>query len=141
MSVPRPKRGLSGVQFLDTAAKLETFSFRHSSRFPKRYTFSLTADIQNNALKIYKNVAYANSVYPIGTDNVEKREKAINEVLIALYEMVDTISLADDLFGIPGNIMEEWMSLIDFEDKLLKGILKSDRRKLRDYLTEHGPVL
>lgn len=65
MSVIASKRGVSGVQFLDTALDLEVFTLKACLDFSKRYTFLLTNEIADLAKSIFNYVKKANSIYPI----------------------------------------------------------------------------
>lgn len=45
MSVLKSQRGESAVQFLDTARELEIYTIKTCAKFPKRYMFLITKDI------------------------------------------------------------------------------------------------
>lgn len=45
MSVPKPQRNESEMEFLYNARKLLEFTLRRSKKIPKRFTFTLTKDM------------------------------------------------------------------------------------------------
>jgi len=126
------------MEFVDNAAKLELFTYQHCGRFPKRYRFTLEIEIIHFASSVYTNVSKSNE-YPTTVDQYDKRIETFYESIGLLEAMVRKIRIADELFGINKNVMQDWMFLIEREIRLLCGIIASDK-KSKKLLSNDGPT-
>ena len=130
MSVPKPKRNLSRMEFVDNANKLEMYTIVHCGRFPKRYTFTLAHPIIGYARDVYNLVAAANE-YPCTIKDYETREKRFRAAISKLNEMVRQLGIAEELGLIRANVMEGWIGLIDRETRLIYGTISSDKTMIK----------
>ena len=133
MSVVKSKRGVSRMEFVDNANRLESFTIRHCGRFPKRYTFSLGMPIVKYARDVYDIVSVANQ-YPVRWHDYYGRIKKFEAAKVILNKMVRQLGMAEEFGIVKPNVMEKWMSLIDREIRLLNGIIKRDKQ----CITEHS---
>lgn len=49
-----------------------------------------------------------------------------------LYNLVSQIEVAQELFGIDMDSMQYWLDIIDFEIRLVKAVMKSDRERYKN---------
>lgn len=126
------------MEFINNAENLELYTYRHTGRFPKRYYHTLARDIIGHANLICNLTAGANE-FPTTIEQYEGRIRKFYEAKGEIEQLVRQIRIADDLFGIKSTIMEEWMSLADKQDRLLGGIIYSDKQMIK--LLKNGTVL
>jgi hypothetical protein len=97
LSVIKSKRGQSGVQFLDTALDLETFTIKACTNFAKRYTFVLTNEISDLSKAIFNNVKMANSIYPLCKSEAQLRRNYFLSAYGTCQCIITQIQVAYDL--------------------------------------------
>lgn len=119
------------MEFLYNARKLEIFTIKKCISFPKRYTFYIGQEISNLAINIYNTIRMANNIFPSNQHEVQKRKDLFVEARGMLYALVSQIEVANELFTINGNAMNEWSEIINAELKLLKGVMKNDRDRYK----------
>ena len=131
MSVIKSKRSVSGVQFLDTARELQVFTTRTCVKFPKRYTFFITNNIVQCAVKVYGCVKRGNSIFPSSTDDAKLRHEQFVMAYAELQNLISQINVAYDTFPIADKTMIQWMELIKTEMALIKNVIKKDKERFK----------
>lgn len=131
MSVIKSKRGLSGVQFLDTARELHLFTLRTCAKFPKRYTFFITNNIVQCAINIHSYVKKGNSIFPSNADDAKLRREHFIRAGAELQNLISQINVAYDMFPVSDKIMKQWMELIQKEIALIKNVIKKDKERYK----------
>lgn len=118
------------MEYVDNAYKLQIFTLRRTAHFPKRYQRRIGNDIEESASLIHACAVRAEENKDIFDEEQfsirrTNLRKAFNECAV----LVARIKVADDVFGIPYNYVEEWMEYIDKEQKVLIGVIRSDNRR------------
>lgn len=132
MSVIRSKRDESKIEFLYTARQLQIYTIKKCISFPKRYTFYVSQPIANAATRVHEYVKMANSIYPTNAHEVQLRRDYFLKANAQLQSLVSQVEVAHELFGLEHNVKKYWMDLIDTEIRLVKGIMKSDKERLKN---------
>lgn len=127
MSVVKSKRSSSSMEFINNAEELELYTYRHTGRFPKRYYHTLTRDIITHANLICNYVTVANE-FPVTVEDYDDRINKFYKAKSEIQQLVRQVRIADELFGIKSTVLEEWMCLADKQDRLLGGIIYSDKQ-------------
>ena len=132
MSVINSQRNTSEMEFIANARKLQIFTVRKCVSFPKRYTFYVSQPIANSATRIYEDVRRANSIYPLNQHEAQMRRDCFLRANAELYSLISQIEVAQELFGIEMGVMQNWLDIIDFEIRLVKAVMKSDRERYKN---------
>lgn len=133
MSVIKSKRGVSGVQFLDTAKDLDLFTMRTCVKYiPKRYTFYIAQPIIITASNIHSCVKRGNSIFPATARDVEMRREQFVMASAELQNLISKINIAYEMFPIADKIILKWLGLINQEISLLKNVIKKDEDRYKD---------
>lgn len=131
MSVPEPKRDTSEIHFLNRAREIEKYTIQKCVNFPKRYTFYVSQPLVALATQIHTDVKIGNSIFPTNGHEAQMRLDYFIKAKAELNSLVAQIEIAKELFSISDESMIYWMSLVDEEIALLKGLIKSERCKYR----------
>lgn len=132
MSVIKSKRNTSEMEFIANARKLQIYTIRKCVSFPKRYTFYVSQPIANASTRIYEDVRRANSIYPVNQHEAQMRRDCFLRANAELYSLISQIEVAQELFGIDMDAMQNWLDIIDFEIRLVKAVMKSDRERYKN---------
>lgn len=132
MSVIKSKRNTSEMEFIANARKLQIYTIRKCVSFPKRYTFYVSQPIANAPTRIYEDVRRANSIYPVNQHEAQMRRDCFLRANAELYSLISQIEVAQELFGIDMDAMQNWLDIIDFEIRLVKAVMKSDRERYKN---------
>lgn len=132
MSVIKSQRSTSEMEFIANARKLQIFTIKKCVSFPKRYTFYVSQPIANAATRIYEDVRRANSIYPVNQHEAQMRRDCFLRANAELYSLVSQIEVAQEIFGIDMEAMQNWLDIIDFEIRLVKAVMKSDRERYKN---------
>ena len=132
MSVIKSQRNTSEMEFIANARKLQIFTVRKCVSFPKRYTFYVSQPIANSATRIYEDVIRANSIYPLNQHEAQMRRDCFLRANAELYSLISQLEVAQELFGIDMDVMQNWLDIIDFEIRLVKAVMKSDRERYKN---------
>ena len=136
MSVPECDRDTSEIQFLNTARELELYTIRKVVNFPKRYTFYVSQPLAALATQIHTDVKIGNSIFPTNAHEAQMRLDYFIKAKAEINALVSEIEVAKELFEIDDNSMKYWMSLVDKELALLKGLIKAERKKYKKMFKE-----
>lgn len=132
MSVIKSQRSTSEMEFIANARKLQIYTIKKCVSFPKRYTFYVSQPIANASTRIYEDVRRANSIYPVNQHEAQMRRDCFLRANAELYSLISQIEVAQELFGIDMDSMQYWLDIIDFEIRLVKAIMKSDRERYKN---------
>ena len=76
VSVPTGDRKRSGMQFIETADKIEKRAMEVCRRWPKSWMFMITARTVSLASQVYEHAQNANAIFPVTTEE-ERKERVI----------------------------------------------------------------
>ena len=139
MSVVKSKRGLSKMQYVENARKIEMLAFSICTKSPKRYTPFLTTKIMELASTVHDEVRAANNIYPTNKHEAQMRRDHLINANIALQNLDPKLTLLYDCllqnpeqYHWADNAMLEFGNLIIEEAKLIANVKKSDRERFKD---------
>ncbi len=144
MSVRLNDRGLSGVQFIDTARELFIHTITYARKFPKSAMFFVTKDIADKARAVYNHVIAAQSVgRPRRQADIEIRYRHFKEAIACIYNLSALIGVSIDMYDLiksekgdddkanKNKISDygwtHWAELMDKEESLIKAVIESDK--------------
>ena len=125
------------MEFIDNASELEKYTIVHTSRFPKRFTFTLANEIVGYSREVYNYVSSANR-YPTTIRDYNRRFEMFSLAKEELEKMVRQLRMADDIFGIKANTLRDWMWLIEREERLINGVIISDKQMVKFLKSEES---
>lgn len=133
MGVLKKDRGLSSVQFVDTARALEVLTLKNCLKFPKRYTFFITTEIVRLSQSVYNNVKSANSIYPTNQIEAQMRRDYFTKANCDLQALISQLGVAKEIITteMKATIWIEWMNLIEEEAKLISAVKKNDKERFK----------
>lgn len=133
MGVLKKDRGLSSVQFIDTARELEVLTLKNCLKFPKRYTFFITTEIVRLSQSVYNNVKSANSIYPTNQIEAQMRRDYFTKANCDLQALISQLGIAKEIITteMKATIWIEWMNLIEEEAKLISAVKKNDKERFK----------
>lgn len=129
MAVLKSKRGESNMQFLETAYNLEVYSIRQAIKFPKRYTFFITAEIVRLASSCHSEVKAANSIYPTNTHEAQMRRDCLTRANNHLQNLLSKLDIAKGLFAVESSALERWVEMIIAEATLISAVKQADKKR------------
>ena len=132
MSVPKPQRSVSEMEFIRNARELQIFTIRKCKKFPTRFSFYVSIPLANASMRVYEYVKRGNSINPANQHEVQMRRDCFLKANAELYSIISQIEVAEELFGLNKDMMREWTSLVDREIALVKGAMDSDKRRYKN---------
>ena len=134
MSVPRGKRKESGMEFLKNARDIEEIFIDLRIHKPKRYSFFFDK-LLDYSFNLLSEVKAGNSIYPENKIEAGIRQRHFKEGLAYCQVLVSQIEvihhkLKDD--GIKVGLVEELAGKIDNEIRLIKGVIKNDKKRYKN---------
>lgn len=146
MSVPKYRRNESKVEFVIQAAALEAAVGAMCTRLPKRWTETRTCYITGCANDVLRNAVRANAIWPRTVDDLAQREMHLQEAVGACQELqarLDELLAARPMKAmkdkngegqtlvpcVPDGLLFKIAEQAETEAKLLKGVMKSDRKR------------
>ena len=132
LSVIKSKRATSEMEFIATARKLQIYTIQKCVNFPKRYTFFVSQQIANSAIRIYEDVKRGNSIYPLNQHEAQIRRDCFIRANSELQSLISQLEVAQELFGIEMKTLKYWMDIIDAEIRLVKSVMKTDRERYKN---------
>ncbi len=137
MSVPPGDRNKSGMQFIETADRIEKRAMEVCRKWPKSWMFMITSRTVALASSLYEHAQKANAIFPVTTETErEERLLELQRAMGANYAFSRKIERAYSLFPICGEkqnvsqnvlneksskLLEEFMTLCSDEEDALKG--------------------
>lgn len=136
MSVLVSNRRESGMEFLKNARDIEEVFIDLRINKPKRYTFFFDK-LLDIAIDLLSEVKAGNSIYPENKDEVGMRQQHYKEAIAHCQILVSQIEvihhkLKDD--GLSIGQVQQLSEMIDNEIKLLKGVIRTDKKKYHSLL-------
>lgn len=130
MSVLKKNRGISEMEFLNSAHELELFTVQRASHdIPKAYTFTLKMPLCESARAINKYLIYANSIYPQSMEDFDQRRQYQRAAVCEIQNMLAILRLTSELLPIKDAALEHWTGLLLTIERLTKRWAKSDRER------------
>ncbi|MCD8308876.1 MAG: hypothetical protein LUD19_03395 [Clostridia bacterium] len=136
MSVPQGDRGKSGMQFVETADRIEQRAMEVCRKWAKSFMFIITQRTVALASSIYEHAQAANAIIPQTEDERQERILELERALGANYAFARKIERAYSMFPLcgvkegrgqkeedekSGRLLEEFMNLCLDEEEALKG--------------------
>lgn len=132
MSVLKKDRGVSSMQFVDTAYDLDLFTIRCCVKLPKRLTFYLGTELTKLASKVHAYCKAANSVFPTNEHEFQIRRDYLIKANVALQALIGKVSLLLELeCNLSRATLHQWNQLMYEEAKLISGVKKSDKKRFK----------
>ena len=151
MSVLKSNRSESKAEFINTANEIYTRTITFLTRLSARYSRLLAADVARLASEVGDNAEKANSIFPSDSVRRELRERHLLEARASLMALDVKLSLCYQIMILnpagcfetsSGKAVEKSDALkrldkmaqalgdlIDKENTLLTGVLKSDKKE------------
>ena len=134
MAVPVGKRKESGMEFLKNARDIEEIFIDLRINKPKRYTFFFDKLLEYS-FDLLSEVKAANSIYPENKSEVEMRQKYFKKALASCQILVSQVEVIHHKLkndGIQIGLVEQLAEKIDYEIKLIKGIIDKDKKRYKN---------
>nr|DAG62595.1 MAG TPA: hypothetical protein [Caudoviricetes sp.] len=97
MSVYKSKRGVSTIQYVENARKLQVFTIRNCVKFPKRYTYILVQEIAHLAENIDTHVRVAESIMPTNLHEAQMKRDELTYPFGLLNSLDDKLQLMHEI--------------------------------------------
>lgn len=141
MSVPMSERHESKVQFLDNAIKLRVYTIQQCKKMYKKDKKFCGDKLDNFTSIVLTEVKSANSIYPVNRYEAQLRRncwiKAYNALQSFLSELTVLLTVQPEMI----KAGREWAKIITDEMALIKGIMKSDRKRYSNLPCEVNPYI
>lgn len=134
MAVPVGKRKESGMEFLKNARDIEEIFIDLRINKPKRYTFFFDKLLEYS-FDLLSEVKAANSIYPENKSEVEMRQRYFKRALASCQVLVSQVEVIHHKLkndGIQIGLVEQLAEKIDYEIKLIKGIIDKDKKRYKN---------
>lgn len=133
MSVPKSKRSHGELECLTKARELKRHTLSiccNSDNFPKRYRWCIANDIIKEACDICRKIVEANAIRLDKPEEAKRRLLAQREAYELTEMLLEDIDTAYSFFRIPETRIEFWASLVTDTQDLLKGWMRSDKKRI-----------
>ncbi len=134
MSVLKSQRSESKMQFLDTAIELHLEIIRLCKTLPNRYTHYFQVPFAEHADKIHCLVDLANDIsYPRNAKEARTRRGYFHEARGLCKHLSSLLGMIFEFEDI--NVkkrVQRLLELIDYEIRLLEGVMKSDLERYKN---------
>lgn len=126
------ERGDSAVAFIDTAILLSSrIKQSCANANHKKYTFYGLQDLSRYSSELVKLCHQANQLYPSNERIATERAILLKKALGLLITMGSLFGECERTIGFSTGVLEEVSKLMEKEDTLLKGIIKSDAERAK----------
>ncbi|MDO4805883.1 MAG: hypothetical protein Q4A07_01410 [Coriobacteriales bacterium] len=145
--VPKSKRSQSSVEYVWQAQLLFHQTFELALRLPKRWTFYLSERMVGHAEQALHHAKSANSIYVSCAVDAQLRRmhlqqaychaQTLSSLIDEVYKLAPVKPVGDTGALKPAITQARFSDLIHCLDKvleLLKGVMRSDMRRWKDYL-------
>lgn len=130
----------TSIDYIEAVWELRIYTLKICVRFPQRYKKWVTDYIVYFSAQAHINAFEANKIYPKTKLDAEKRKEYLQKAYNALDQMYAQIDLAyqtfqfDNANGAKTNseILKQWLPLVSKSQKLIKGVMESDRKRFKD---------
>ncbi len=128
------------VDFIESAWELRLYTLKICVKFPQRYKQWITDYIVRFSASAHIHAYEANRIYPKTKAEAEKRKAELTKAYNALDQMYAQIDLAYQTFQFDNAtngktntaILEQWLPLVSKTQKLIKGVMESDRKRFKN---------
>lgn len=141
MTVHKTMRETSSMQFLETARNIHIRVTKLCLKAPKRWSFYISRDMYQSSYRLFSLLKAGNSVYPSDRVSCTLRRGYMLRAKASLEVLIGNVSLFTQYVKESGNLkdysglLKEISSLMIEENKLLNGVIKSDRDKIKHVLS------
>ena len=121
------------MEFIHTARELQIYTVRKCiGAMKKRYTFYGGQQLANLSIEVYDYAKRANSIYPTNAHEAQMRRDYFLRALAATQSMISQIEVACEITHFDADIMHGWMELVSKEIRLLKAVMRTDKKRYGD---------
>lgn len=120
------------MEFLHNAMQIEIYTRQKCKKFPKSERFTTCAALIALAREARGLLARGNEIYPTNQHEAQLRRDCFIKAKSVYADFVQEIEICCRACGINMDILPEWMSLIDKEITLIRGVMENDRRRYKD---------
>ena len=133
-------RAPTNVDFIETVWELRLYTLKICVKFPQRYKQWITDYIVRFSAMAHIHAYEANKIFPKTKVEAQKRKEELTKAYNALDQMYAQIDLAYQTFRFDGSangktnaeILKTWLPLVSKSQKLIKGVLESDRKRFKN---------
>ena len=135
MSVRKPERDESSIEFLRVLMDIEKWCVYKTNICPKKYRFIVNTQLLTHSANAYSNAKMGNSVRVHDAETRSLREKYIMKAYVNIQAFVSQIDVIYEVcksdFMTDNELLE--ISGMAFDAlKLLNGLMKSDKQRYKD---------
>ena len=120
------------MEFLHNAMQIEIYTRQKCKKFPKSERFTTCAALIALAREARGLLARGNEIYPTNQHEAQLRRDCFIKAKSVYADFVQEIEICCRACGINMDVLPEWMSLIDKEITLIRGVMDNDRRRYKD---------
>ena len=133
MSVLKPDRKESKVQFMESSLNLVTLTIKVCKKFPKSITFYVSVPTVNAAKSVYNNLKRGNSIIPTDQIQAQKRLEYFELAKVDLQVLSSEMDIACEMQGdsIAEGTLTDWFSLLDDSIRLVNAQIKNDKVRFK----------
>lgn len=138
MSVLEKYRKPVKAEFVEKLFVLQLYTIKTCTHFPDKYRTWVTDIIVQNAKQSYFEAFMGNKIRIEDEESYREREKLFEKVVNRLNFMKSEIGIAYECFPFDRRkdakkdssekILVKWMESIDICEKLIQGVIKSDKK-------------
>lgn len=136
MSVRKSERGLSNIEFLKELMDIEKWCLMKSETAPKKYRYMINTQLVTNSANAYNYAKQANSIRVINNETRILREKFFIQSLCSIQAFISQIEVMYSVCKadfLTNNELEDISELAYKGLILIKGIIKKDRERYKEY--------
>lgn len=127
------QRGDSAVAYIYTARQLsKRLKTSCANANHKKYTFYGLQDLSRYSSDLCRLCFQIQRLFPNNKAEAEKRRLLIKEAQGTLDAIVSLFGECDDIIGFKDGVLEEVSELMEKEDALLSGLLRSDTKRAKE---------
>lgn len=138
MSVLKSERGMSNVEFIDVARKLEIHTLNTLTKCPSKYRYLYTEKIMSLASDIHTMLIQANNIYPKSKADYDTRRYYTLSAQGLLYSLAAKVGILFDALldnhkqdtskWLP-HAMEVYGELLTLDMKYVANLIRSDEQR------------
>lgn len=127
------ERGDSAVAYIYTARQLsKRLKISAANVNHKKYTFYGLQDLSRYSSELCRLCFQIQRLYPQSKAEADRRRLLIKEAQGMLDTIVSLFGEVDDIIGWKEGVLQEVSELMEKEDALLSGLLRSDTKRFKD---------
>ena len=120
------------MEFLHNAMQIEIYTRQKCKKFQKSERFTTCAALIALAREARGLLARGNEIYPTNQHEAQLRRDCFIKAKSVYADFIQEIEICCRACGINMEVLPEWMSLIDKEITLIRGVMDNDRRRHKD---------